>query len=167
MRPKDDKHRLPKPLVFGILFAGSFMPGAWGKVFAALAGLVLALCILELFTGRKRCILALFLPIAACIAVRFVSYGAYRCMADDSFRDAAASRTAVALGYAGIVLGTVVHYVLRCWEAFWSCKEAFQTFYRTHEFASLEPVGKHIQFLTIMLAMVVCMVHAFRDRQRS
>jgi hypothetical protein len=161
----NQKRRLPRPLVFGVLFAGSFLPNMAGKVFAALAGLVLALYVLSLMHGKKRYLLAIVLPVLACITVRFASHGTYMCITDSRARDAAAGKVQAAAHYAAVFFNTIGRYASRLWETVWSVRDAFTGFLHTGKFQCLEPAAENLQFILILLAMLVCIIAVFRNRR--
>jgi len=164
-RNDGQKRRLPRPLVFGILFAGSFLPNITGKASAALAGLVLALYVLGMIRGRKRYLLAVVLPVVACILVRFASHGAYMCITDSRARDAAAQKAQAAANYASVFFSTTGRYASRLWETVWSVREAITGFVRTGKTQCLEPAADNLQFILVLLAMFVCFIAALRNRR--
>jgi hypothetical protein len=166
-RKFQDQHRLPRPLVFGILFMCSFLPGVYGKASAALAGLVISLYVLEIMRGKKRYVLALILPALNCILVRYASHGTYTCITDNVARDAAAEKAKVFAHYAGLFAGTIGRYGARLWETLQASWEAIIAFRETPSLNSLAPAAEYSQFLIILLSVFVCLIAVFRNKSRS
>jgi hypothetical protein len=159
-----DRNRLPRSLVFGILFLGSFLPRTYGKASAALTGLMLAMYVLELMRGRKRYILAFILPALACIVVRYSSYGVYRVVTQDAARDAAAEKARTAAHYAGMFAGTVGRYGSRLWETGQVLWNAVLAFRAEPGLQSLAPLAAKAPFLIILASSIICIgVTAVRD----
>lgn len=156
-----------KPLLFATFLLGSFLSNNFGKVSAVLAGTMLALYALRLFTGWKRYVLAPLLLVIACILIRYASYETYRVMTDDAARDTAAERTCTIAHHAGLFVKDIGHYGSRLMETakvLWNVISAFRS---KPCLQSLAPLAEHPQFLVILAAIALCiLVVAFRDCRR-
>ena len=164
MKDKDKKEtssfKLPKCVYFLILFGCSFLPGLWGKMSAALAGMIFTLYLLSLMQGIKRYVLAIVLPIITCIAVRLASSCIYGWIVDVQARQEAISKVYV-------LKDSLFHYCQRLFETVLCSKDAVSGFCKNWEFQSLYPLVECSQFILILIIMGVCMVTVFRDKELS
>lgn len=131
---------------FSLFFAGGFLPEDYGgKAFASLAGIVLALFLLRLVRGRKRYVVAVFLPVITCLLVRFASGGVYLCVTDVNVRG-------FVLGKSMVFYGAVLYYFGRLWETILSFGEV-GTF--------AESFWANYLFILILVGMIVCLTTVF------
>lgn len=159
-REREEVRKLPRSVWFAIFFGGSFLPGSFGKISAALAGMILALYLLSLMRGGKRYVFAIVLPVMTCIVVRLASGNVYRWIVDVDARDEAVRRM-----YS--MVNMVVHYFRRIGETVCGFRDAVSGFCQTWEIQCLEPIWGNIQFVLILLIMVVCVVAVFRREDAS
>jgi len=159
---KDSKRRrsLPWWVWFVGFFGGSFAPGIYGKLFATMAGIALALYLLGLMRGKKRYFLGPVMPIFCCIAVRLVSGSVYMWIVHAEARR-------IALGKACAVRDIIVHYFARVWETI-LVFEGVGTFFKTWNFRDLEPVARNIQFVVLIIGIILCVgVAVFRGQEKN
>lgn len=160
------KKTLSKPIIFSFLFLGSFFPDPYGKIFAVLAGTILALYLLGLMTGKKRYFLAVVLPLITCIFVRFTSYGIYKFLFDSAFRDKTAEKFQTIVYCLNCVFGSINNYLLKSWETLCSLKYAVEGFLDTKDIRCfIEPILKNSHFFVLILAMLICIVAVFRAKK--
>lgn len=152
----DGKRKIPKDIWFAIFFAGSFLPNIFGKVSAVFAGAVLSVFLLGFFKGKKRFVLAIVLPVVACLVVRLLSNWVYKGVVNVQFRGEIFS-------WMDSVWTMIVHYLRRLEEGILSLR-GFVLFFQTWEFSELAPVWRDIQFVLMLPVMIYCLVVSVQKR---
>jgi hypothetical protein len=148
---------LPREIYFLMFFGGSFFPGLWGRAFASLAGMLLALYLLGLVRGKKGYILAVILPIVSCMIVRCVSSHVYRWITDVEARGALWRKISA-------IVDNAVHYGNRLFETALSLG-GFVEFFRAWDAkSSFGPILANMQFVLIFVGMGVCLFSVMRKK---
>jgi len=155
---KETRRKLPKFVWFMVFFGLCFLPGLLGKISATLTGMILSLYLLGLMQGKKRYVLAVVLPVIACISIRLVSNCIYGWIVDVESREEAIRKVCV-------VKDSVVHYVNRIYETVSCFEDSVSKFHQTWEFKYLKPVFENSQFILILLIMVICVISVFLDKK--